>query len=123
MQCIPPPSGVFHILEACVVPHNLRSVDKCRHARKGAFSPLRHRKDLRVPRRIFRKLSDRGIADARRAFRSLSLPPRDQPGRLVLEAARFGYRVLVTVNNPITRFLIGDGSQPAQRSRLQSRPG
>src|SRR5215207_6912651 len=26
--------------------------------------------------------------------------------RLVLEAARSGYRVLVTVNNPITRFLL-----------------
>ena len=26
--------------------------------------------------------------------------------RLVLEAARAGYRVLVTVNNPITRFLL-----------------
>ena len=32
--------------------------------------------------------------------------------RLVLEAARAGYRVLVTVNNPITRFLLEMGSNP-----------
>ena len=33
--------------------------------------------------------------------------------QLVLEAARAGYRVLVTVNNPITRFLLEMG-QPLQ---------
>ena len=32
--------------------------------------------------------------------------------RLVLEAARAGYRVLVTVNNPITRFLLEMASDP-----------
>lgn len=32
--------------------------------------------------------------------------------RLVLEAARVGYRVLVAVNNPITRFLIETSAQP-----------
>ena len=33
--------------------------------------------------------------------------------RLALEAARAGYRVLVTVNNPITRFLLGMSARPA----------
>src|SRR6185436_13041446 len=32
--------------------------------------------------------------------------------RLALEAARAGYRVLVTVNNPITRFLLEIASNP-----------
>jgi hypothetical protein len=32
--------------------------------------------------------------------------------RLVLEAARLGYRVLVTVNNPITRFLLETSAKP-----------
>ena len=32
--------------------------------------------------------------------------------RLVLEAARAGYRVLVTVNNPITRFLLEMAANP-----------
>src|SRR5512132_511087 len=32
--------------------------------------------------------------------------------RLVLEAARAGYRVLVTVNNPITRFLLEMSANP-----------
>src|SRR6266545_8102773 len=32
--------------------------------------------------------------------------------RLVLEAARAGYRVLVTTNNPITRFLLEMSAQP-----------
>jgi hypothetical protein len=32
--------------------------------------------------------------------------------RLVLEAARLGYRVLVAVNNPITRFLIETSAEP-----------
>lgn len=33
--------------------------------------------------------------------------------RLVLEAARLGYRVLVAVNNPITRFLIETSAEPS----------
>ena len=32
--------------------------------------------------------------------------------RLALEAARAGYRVLVTVNNPITRFLLEMSARP-----------
>src|SRR5258706_13970394 len=32
--------------------------------------------------------------------------------RLVLEAARAGYRVLVTVNNPVTRFLLEMSANP-----------
>src|SRR5512144_2109999 len=32
--------------------------------------------------------------------------------RLVVEAARSGYRVLVTVNNPITRFLLEMAAHP-----------
>src|SRR5574342_1379395 len=36
--------------------------------------------------------------------------------RLVLEAARAGYRVLVTVNNPITRFLLEMSANPPSES-------
>jgi len=36
--------------------------------------------------------------------------------RLVLEAARGGYRVLVTVNNPITRFLLETAANPPSES-------
>ena len=36
--------------------------------------------------------------------------------RLVLEAARAGYRVLVTVNNPITRFLLEIAANPPSES-------
>ena len=39
--------------------------------------------------------------------------------RVAIEAARAGYRVLVTVNNPVTRFLIGDGGEPSRRIGLQ----
>ncbi|RPJ21405.1 MAG: hypothetical protein EHM33_26235, partial [Chloroflexi bacterium] len=40
------------------------------------------------------------------------LDPFGFSSRLVLEAARAGYRVLVTVNNPITRFLLEMSAQP-----------
>jgi hypothetical protein len=38
--------------------------------------------------------------------------------RLVLEAARSGYRVLVTVNNPITRFLLETFANPPAESEF-----
>jgi hypothetical protein len=40
--------------------------------------------------------------------------------RLVLEAARAGYRVLVTVNNPITRFLLEMGSNPPSEADFKA---
>jgi hypothetical protein len=40
------------------------------------------------------------------------LDPFGFSSRLVLEAARAGYRVLVTVNNPITRFLLEMSAKP-----------
>jgi hypothetical protein len=40
--------------------------------------------------------------------------------RLVLEAARAGYRVLVTVNNPITRFLLEMGSNPLSEADFKA---
>ena len=40
--------------------------------------------------------------------------------RLVLEAARAGYRVLVTVNNPITRFLLEMSSNPPSESDFKA---
>src|SRR5512143_3962583 len=40
------------------------------------------------------------------------LDPFGCSARLVLEAARLGYRVLVTVNNPITRFLLEMSANP-----------
>ena len=40
--------------------------------------------------------------------------------RLVLEAARAGYRVLVTVNNPITRFLLEMTADPSQESEFKA---
>src|SRR5687767_2815502 len=40
--------------------------------------------------------------------------------RLVLEAARSGYRVLVTVNNPITRFLIEVAASAPSEADLKS---
>jgi len=40
------------------------------------------------------------------------LDPFGFSSRLVLEAARAGYRVLVTVNNPITRFLLEISAKP-----------
>src|SRR5688572_4329299 len=40
--------------------------------------------------------------------------------RLDLEAARAGYRVLVTVNNPITRFLLEMGSNPPSEADFKA---
>jgi len=40
--------------------------------------------------------------------------------RLVLEAARLGYRVLVTVNNPITRFLLEMSAKPPPESDFKA---
>src|SRR5512143_1946649 len=40
--------------------------------------------------------------------------------RLVLEAARLGYRVLVAVNNPITRFLIETSAQPPSEADFKA---
>jgi len=40
--------------------------------------------------------------------------------RLVLEAARAGYRVLVTVNNPITRFLLEMSANPPPESDFKA---
>src|SRR5512132_3636346 len=40
--------------------------------------------------------------------------------RLVLEAARAGYRVLVTVNNPITRFLLEMSANPPSEADFKA---
>ena len=40
--------------------------------------------------------------------------------RLVLEAARAGYRVLVTVNNPITRFLLETSANPPSEADFKA---
>jgi len=40
--------------------------------------------------------------------------------RLVLEAARAGYRVLVTVNNPVTRFLLEMSANPPSESDFKA---
>src|SRR5262245_27669160 len=40
--------------------------------------------------------------------------------RLTLEAARAGYRVLVTVNNPITRFLLEMSANPPSESDFKA---
>ncbi len=40
--------------------------------------------------------------------------------RLVLEAARMGYRVLVAVNNPITRFLLEMAARPPEESDFKA---
>jgi hypothetical protein len=40
--------------------------------------------------------------------------------RLVLEAARMGYRVLVTVNNPVTRFLLEMSANPPPESDFKA---
>src|SRR5829696_7284130 len=40
--------------------------------------------------------------------------------RLVLEAARMGYRVLVTVNNPITRFLLETAARPPSEADFKA---
>ena len=40
--------------------------------------------------------------------------------RLALEAARAGYRVLVTVNNPITRFLLEMSANPPSETDFKA---
>src|SRR5574339_670757 len=40
--------------------------------------------------------------------------------RLALEAARAGYRVLVTVNNPITRFLLEMSARPPSETDFKA---
>src|SRR5512134_3747886 len=40
--------------------------------------------------------------------------------RLTLEAARAGYRVLVTVNNPVTRFLLEMSAAPPSESDFKA---
>src|SRR5215207_1454116 len=40
--------------------------------------------------------------------------------RLVLEAARAGYRVLVTINNPITRFLLEVFANPPSEAEFKA---
>src|SRR5512138_2137234 len=40
--------------------------------------------------------------------------------RLVLEAARQGYRVLVAINNPITRFLIETSAEPPSEADFKA---
>src|SRR6266545_4918047 len=48
------------------------------------------------------------------------LDPFGFSSRLVLEAARAGYRVLVTVNNPITRFLLELSAQPPSETDFKA---
>lgn len=48
------------------------------------------------------------------------LDPFGFSSRLVLEAARAGYRVLVTVNNPITRFLLEMSAAPPTETDFQA---
>src|SRR5512134_2626805 len=48
------------------------------------------------------------------------LDPFGFSSRLVLEAARAGYRVLVTVNNPITRFLLEMASNPPSEADFKA---
>lgn len=48
------------------------------------------------------------------------LDPFGFSSRLVLEAARAGYRVLVTVNNPITRFLLEMSANPPSETDFKA---
>ena len=48
------------------------------------------------------------------------LDPFGSAPRLAVEAARAGYRVLVTANNPITRFLLDMAAQPPGESELKA---
>ena len=48
------------------------------------------------------------------------LDPFGFSARLVLEAARAGYRVLVTVNNPITRFLLEMSADPPSEADFKA---
>jgi hypothetical protein len=73
---------------------------------------------------------EEGVVSAWLSHRTpLPDPARDGPGswlldpfgfspRLVLEAARSGYRVLVTANNPITRFLLEIFANPPPESEF-----
>src|SRR5574339_911712 len=48
------------------------------------------------------------------------LDPFGFSARLVIEAARAGYRVLVTVNNPISRFLLEMSADPPSEADFQA---
>lgn len=48
------------------------------------------------------------------------LDPFGSSPRLALEAARAGYRVLVTANNPVTRFLLDLAADPASESDFRA---
>ena len=58
------------------------------------------------------------VASASCSSRKRLLDPFGFSPRLVLEAARAGYRVLVTVNNPITRFLLEMSSNPLSEAHF-----
>ena len=51
---------------------------------------------------------------------SLVLDPFGSQSRLAIEAAQLGYRVLVTCNNPIERFLLDLAAHPLVRDELQA---
>lgn len=72
---------------------------------------------------------EEGVVSAWLANQNLPISTDGKPGnwlldpfgfspRLVLEAARSGYRVLVTVNNPITRFLLETFANPPAESEF-----
>ncbi len=48
------------------------------------------------------------------------LDPFGSAPRLAVEAARAGYRVLVTANNPVTRFLLDLAARPPTESKLKA---
>src|SRR5574341_2145351 len=54
------------------------------------------------------------------ATQSWLLDPFGFSPRLVLEAARAGYRVLVTANNPVTRFLLEMAANPPAESEFKA---
>ncbi len=51
---------------------------------------------------------------------SLVLDPFGSQPRLAIEAAQLGYRVLVTCNNPIERFLLDLAAHPLRRDEMQA---
>src|SRR5262245_54956671 len=57
---------------------------------------------------------------ASRPVGSWLLDPFGFSPRLVLEAARAGYRVLVTINNPVTRFLLEMSANPPSEADFQA---
>ena len=63
-------------------------------------------------------LSQRPLDTARGESGNWLLDPFGFSPRLVLEAARSGYRVLVTANNPITRFLLEMFANPPAQSEF-----